>query len=130
MTKLLYIANIRLPTEKAHGLQIMQNCEAFADTGAEVELWVARRTNTPEMKAIADVWAHYGVKRNFIVRRIPCIDLLPLVPGRNDLLARLIFQLQQSTFLLMVLLRVLFTGADVYRSEERRVGKECRTWWL
>jgi glycosyltransferase involved in cell wall biosynthesis len=118
MTKLLYIANIRLPTEKAHGLQIMQNCEAFADAGTQVELWVARRSNRLEMKAIADVWAHYGVKRNFIVRRIPCIDLLPLVPGRNDLLARLIFQLQQSTFLLMVLLRALFTGADVYYSRD------------
>jgi hypothetical protein len=29
--KLLYCANIRVPTEKAHGLQIVQYCEAFAD---------------------------------------------------------------------------------------------------
>jgi len=31
--KLIYIANIRLPTEKAHGLQIMKMCEAFANYG-------------------------------------------------------------------------------------------------
>ncbi len=36
--KILYIANIRLPTEKAHGIQIMKMCEAFAHAGAEVEL--------------------------------------------------------------------------------------------
>ena len=50
--KLLYLANIRLPTEKAHGLQIMQNCEAFADVGAEVTLWCARRVNTPELRNV------------------------------------------------------------------------------
>jgi len=116
--KLLYIANIRLPTEKAHGLQIVQNCEAFTDAGVDVELWVARRINTPEMNAIRDVWAHYGVNRNFTIRRIPCIDLMPLVPGRNDLVARLIFQIQQGTFILMVLLRALFTGVDVYYSRD------------
>ena len=65
MPKLLYLANIRLPTEKAHGLQIMQNCEAFTDAGAEVRLWVARRVNTAEMAAVKDVWAHYGVQPKF-----------------------------------------------------------------
>jgi glycosyltransferase involved in cell wall biosynthesis len=116
--KLLYIANIRMPTEKAHGLQIAQNCEAFADAGAEVELWVARRVNTTELDAVQDIWAHYGVKRNFTLRRIPCIDLLPLVPNRNDWLARLIFHFQQWTFMFMVLLRAPFTGADIYYSRD------------
>ena len=39
MPKLLYLANIRLPTEKAHGLQIMQNCEAFAEAVKLVNVW-------------------------------------------------------------------------------------------
>ena len=47
---LLYISLMRLPTEKAHGLQIMQNCEAFANAGCDVTLWVARRWNTREMR--------------------------------------------------------------------------------
>lgn len=116
--KLLYIANIRLPTEKAHGLQIMQNCEAFADTGAEVALWVARRVNTAELRGVQDVWQHYGVNRNFGLRRIPCLDLLPLVPGRNDRLAKLIFYLQQGTFVLIALLCAIFARADVYYSRD------------
>ncbi|MBI5671083.1 MAG: glycosyltransferase family 4 protein [Chloroflexi bacterium] len=118
MTRLLYIANLRLPTEKAHGLQIMQNCEALADAGADVTLWAARRVNTPEMNAIPDPWAHYGVKRNFRLRRVPCLDLLWLVPERNDRLAQLIFHLQQWTFTLAALLGALFTRADIYYSRD------------
>jgi len=116
--KLLYIANMRFPTEKAHGLQIMQNCEAFADAGADVTLWVTRRFNTPQMRAIADPWAYYGVKRNFTVRRLPCIDLMPLTAEQNNWAAKLIFFLQSGTFALVALLMALFTPADVYYSRD------------
>lgn len=115
MTTLLYIANVRLPTEKAHGLQIMQNCEAFADAGAQVTLWIPRRVNSQDT---SDVWAYYGVKRNFGLRRIPCIDLLPFVPGRNDRLAKGLFYIQQITFTLMVLLYAVFTQVDIYYSRD------------
>jgi glycosyltransferase involved in cell wall biosynthesis len=115
---LLYIANIRIPTEKAHGLQIMQNCEAFAEAGAAVRLWVTRRINTAEMQGVSDPFAHYGVQPRFRLERLPTLDLLPLVPGRTDALARLIFYLQQGTFLLVALLRSLFAGADVIYSRD------------
>lgn len=118
MTRLIYVANIRLPTEKAHGLQITQNCEAFAAAGADVELWAANRFNTPEMQAIPDLYTHYGVARNFTVRRLPTLDLLPLVPERTDALARVIFYVQLLTFTLSALLRLLFTPADVIYSRD------------
>ena len=35
MTRLLFLANARLPTEKAHGYQIAQMCEALAFAQAE-----------------------------------------------------------------------------------------------
>lgn len=116
--KLLYIANIRLPTERAHGLQIVQNCEAFADAGAEVSLWIARRVNTAELRAVRDVWSHYGVKRNFALRRLFCIDLLPLVPGRTDQIAQLMFGLQLATFTLVVLIASLFSDVDIFYSRD------------
>lgn len=118
MTKLLYIANVRLPTEKAHGLQIMQNCEAFADSGAEVRLWTAHRVNTPELRGIQDIWKHYGVKHNFTRRTVPCIDLISIVPDRADWVAKLLFHLQQTTFVLVALIGVLFQQADIYYSRE------------
>lgn len=112
---LIYVANIRMPTEKAHGLQIMQNCEAFADAKpfaearADVQLWVARRVNTDEMQSVPDPFAHYGVKQNFTLRYLRCVDLLSWVPNRSDLLAKLIFGLQSLTFTLSVLFAALFT---------------------
>lgn len=117
MMRLLYLANMRLPTEKAHGLQIMQNCEAFAEAGAEVRLWVARRANTPELAAINDVWAYYGVRQQFSLRRLPCIDLL-LFASAHRVLMQAAFYVQQITYTLVALIAALFTRADVYYSRD------------
>ncbi|MCY4062436.1 MAG: glycosyltransferase family 4 protein [Chloroflexi bacterium] len=113
MPKLLYISLMRLPTEKAHGLQIMQNCEAFADAGCDVTLWVARRWNTREMRRIADPYAYYGVRANFKVRRIPCIDIFPLFPA-DSAGARVAFYILQLSYALVSLLLLLVTRADIY----------------
>ncbi|MEO8397484.1 MAG: glycosyltransferase, partial [Chloroflexota bacterium] len=106
---------------KAHGLQIMQNCEAFADAGTEVTLWVARRFNTPELRAVRDVWGHYGVKRNFELRRLPCIDLLALVPGQSGWVAQVMFQIEVWTFALAALVRAIFSHADVIYSRDETI---------
>lgn len=116
MTRLVYIANVRIPTEKAHGLQITQNCEAFADAGADVALWVARRFNTSDMQQVEDVFAHYGVKKNFTLRRLFTLDLMPLVPERTDPVARAIFYLQLWSFVFSATLRLLFVRPDVVYS--------------
>ncbi len=119
--RLLYLANIRLPTEKAHGLQIVQNCEAFAEAGAEVTLWAARRVNTPELRDVGDVWAHYGSRRNFKLRRLPSLDLIWLVPNRTDRVAQVVFWVQWVTFTLAALISALFVRADVYYSRDQLV---------
>ncbi len=111
--KLFYLANIRMPTEKAHGLQIMQNCEAFAQNGAQVTLYAAQRVNTPELRAVRDVHAHYGVAPNFAVRRVPCLDLFIL--GRAH---QLVFGIQAATYTLMLLALLLFRRAEVYYSRD------------
>jgi glycosyltransferase involved in cell wall biosynthesis len=128
MTRLLYIANVRLPTEKAHGLQITQMCEAFADAGADVSLWVAARINTPEMNTITDLYAHYGVKRDFRLRRLPTLDLLPLVPDRTDTIARAIFYLQLLTFMLSTAIALVFVRADVIYTRDPRIARLAN--WL
>jgi glycosyltransferase involved in cell wall biosynthesis len=70
--KLVYIANVRLPTEKAHGAQIMKTCEALADCGVETELMIpGRRTHINE-----DPFTYYGVRQNFRIMTIPVPDLI------------------------------------------------------
>ena len=68
--KLLYIAHARLPTEKAHGLQIVKMCEAFADAGADVTLVAPARINPIDQ----DLFLYYRVTRNFTVRFIPVFN--------------------------------------------------------
>jgi len=117
MPKLLYISMMRIPTEKAHGLQIMQNCEAFADAGYELTLWVSRRWNTRQMRQIKDPFAYYGVNPNFTIRYLPCLDLFPLFPP-DSRGARLAFYLLLLSYALVMTALLLMTRADVYYSRE------------
>lgn len=70
--KILYIANIRLPTEKAHGIQIIKTCEAFARALHSVELVVPTRKNT-----ITDsTFSYYGVKKIFKITKLRAPDFV------------------------------------------------------
>jgi glycosyltransferase involved in cell wall biosynthesis len=91
---LYYIANARMPTESAHGVQIAKMCEAFARAGAQVTLLVPRRRNTEAQ----DVFTAYGVERNFSVEYLPTIDLPLWLPGA--------FMLQTFVFATAALLRL------------------------
>lgn len=69
-SKIYYIANIRIPTEKAHGVQIMKTCEAFSNQGQSVELVATKRTTGIK----DDPFQYYGVKRNFKITKLWCLD--------------------------------------------------------
>lgn len=117
MRKLHYVSLTRLPTERAHGLQIMQNCEAFAAAGNDVTLWVSRRWNTAGMRRIADPYAYYGVERNFRIRRLPCLDLFPLFPT-DSAGARFAFYVLSLSYALAMLLALPLFRADVIYSRD------------
>lgn len=118
--RLLYVANARIPTEKAHGLQIMHNCEAFADNGADVTLWTARRANVPELRHVDDPWAYYGVRRNFELHHVPCLDV-QLWANDRPVLRTAAYLLQTATFLIALSVWALIHRADVYYSRELAV---------
>ena len=69
---LQYLAFIRLPTEKAHGLQIMKTCEALAKEGHSVELVVpGRKTDIEE-----DAFSYHGSAKNFKITRLHSPDFV------------------------------------------------------
>ena len=70
--KMLYIANVRLPTEKAYGIQIMKMCEASSLAGTEVTLVIPTRAN-PEFNGV-NPFDYYGVKKSFALQRIKMLD--------------------------------------------------------
>lgn len=68
--RILYAAAIRLPTEKAHGAQIMHTCEALARVGATVDLATpGRATDVSESP-----FAYYGVTENFTLSALSVPD--------------------------------------------------------
>ena len=72
--RILYIASARIPTEKAHGIQIMQMCSAFSALGHTLTLVVPRRHNF-----ITDSpFIYYAVPKNFTIQYLPAMDTVSL----------------------------------------------------
>jgi glycosyltransferase involved in cell wall biosynthesis len=122
--KLLYAAFVRLPTEKAHGAQIVHSCAALAEQGVEVTLALpGRRSAITE-----DVFSYYGVKDTFILLRLKVPDFLRL--GRAGFLLSSIF------FAWRLSRQVRKGGYDVVYSRDkavlvalRRINPRLRLVW-
>jgi glycosyltransferase involved in cell wall biosynthesis len=105
--KILYISNSRLPTEKAHGVQIMKTCEALAQAGHQVTLTTTNRNNTLK----EDPFDYFNVKRIFTIRKIPSLDFVPY--GKWG------FLIQSFSFALCTTLFTLFHDYDVVYSRDQ-----------
>jgi len=76
--KLIYIANARLPTEKAHGYQICKMCEAFAQNSLEVLLLHPSRHQPNSRLQTASVFNYYGIAPAFKIETLPNWDVVRL----------------------------------------------------
>lgn len=109
--RLIYITNSRIPTTKAHGFQIMKMCEAFANAGADVELWLPRRFN-PIKETMFD---YYGIRGIFTVKKIPVIDLIPL----SGLLGAFANFIESMSFAIFNIWRLSKTDFDIIYSRDQ-----------
>lgn len=130
--KLIYIVNARIPTEKAHGVQIMKSCEAFAREGVDLELWVPDR----ETPIAQDIFDFYGVERIFVIKRIKSFDAFRF----EKYLGSLSFWLQSVCFLIKLASTrlppdtfVYTRNADIawlFSRKGNRVAYEAHQWPL
>nr|MBA3284713.1 hypothetical protein [Nitrosopumilus sp.]MBA3551083.1 hypothetical protein [Patescibacteria group bacterium] len=104
--KIIYIANTRIPTEKAHGYQIVQVCSELVCAGASMELWVPSRKNSVSQ----DAFCYYGIKKNFEIIYISSIDFFRF----EKLLGKLTYYFQSLGFLFSLMLKSLPKDAVVY----------------
>ncbi len=74
--KMIYLANARIPTEKAHGLQIMKMCEAFKNEGVDLELVVANRKDN-QLEDI-EPFEYYGIKNKFRIKKLWLLDIVAM----------------------------------------------------
>src|SRR5215475_9505506 len=76
--KIVYIANARLPTEKAHGYQISKMCEALALNDVEVLLLHPRRYQVEQAQRLHSIFDYYGIRLVFTVKTSANWDVVPL----------------------------------------------------
>lgn len=106
MKNIYYVANVRIPTERAHGIQIVKTCEAFANQGFSVELIVPLR----QVFVVENPFQYYGVKDNFKIKKLWCLDL-----ARFGYLG---FWFQMITFAWGLFWYVLFKKGVFYTRDE------------
>lgn len=76
MKKLAYVAHIRIPSETARTIQIAKMCEAFSESGYNVELICPFRIQiNPELRK-KDPFDYYNLKNKFKIRKMPNPDLV------------------------------------------------------
>lgn len=84
--RIAYVADMRMPSERAHGLQAMHTCAALAAAGAAVTFYHPWRRQSPALRG-ADPFAYYGLEPTFRLRRLPHFDPHLLQPVPHRLLA-------------------------------------------
>lgn len=107
--KILFLVNARLPTEKAHGLQVIKTIEAFLQQGIECEMILPQRHNTITKS----------------IREFYPVDDLPKIRVIKNSLAwletkakRIYFSLQPIVFQTQAFFIGLSSNADVLFSRE------------
>ena len=138
--KMYYVANARMPSEKAHGIQLAKMCEAFIEQGVELTLVVPavgrhfsekhrmlRRTQHLSEKVLGTgehpvlgrkvlantLREYYGLRVKVPVARLPVLNVFPSASWGFTLRA---FSFALSSFLYMLLKRLRHgrDGAVVY----------------
>ena len=113
MKKIVYIANLRLPTEKAYGIQIAKMCEAFASQDMDVTLAYPSRKNLEK----GDIFSYYSLKNNFRVMKIGTRDFY--LPGFLDKIAFFIKNYFSAKALIKESLK---ENADIYYTRDELVA--------
>lgn len=109
--RLIYLSGSRLPNPMAHGVQITQNCEAFAAAGHDVRLWYARQG---VLAGAADLYTFYGVPKTFKARKLPCLNLHTWIDGKLPApIVALAFYLMLATFGIAAAIGARFARPDV-----------------
>ncbi len=106
---ILYIANVRMPSEKAHTIQIAKMLEAFSLAGNTVRLLIPRRKNYIQ----EDIFSYYNLKTKFIISYLP--NYLRFLETVHK---KLYFKWQRLLFNLTAFIQGLKAKEDVIYSRE------------
>jgi len=98
---LLYVCTARIPGEKAHSIQIVRTCRAFAEAGCYTYLITPRKDQPIEKLGKVRFEDFYGFNPNFTILKAPSIDLLKI--GSLERITHKILSLSASLSILPLL---------------------------
>lgn len=127
--RLTYIANARLPTEKAHGYQIIKMCEAFSHNDKQVELVYPFRFQPSGFNVIDNIYRQYSVSRSFKMTRLFSLDTIFLagkLPRRFQPLIHLLL-IQAFSYAIRASLYLRRNWSD---QESILFGRDEYTFWV
>lgn len=125
MTRLAYIANIRLPTEKAHGFQICKMCDAFASVCTAVTLYHPHRKQTAALEGMQprDAFAYYNIASTFAIETVPALfDVIAHEQHLPRRLVRVVRRLQERRFTQQSGRAAAAQGATLYYTRDFEVA--------
>ncbi len=119
--ELAYLANIRLPTEKAHGFQICKMCEAFALQNTAVSLYHPKRYQSAALngKIGQDSFDYYGIQPNFNIHTTPNLDIIRLETLLPRKLYRGAYQVHAALWAKLSARRI---NADIYYTRDFEIA--------
>ncbi len=132
MPKIYFIANARIPTEKAHGKQIMKTCEALARQKVQVELWLPHRKQLDQL-ANQDPFAYYGCDNSFIIKTLPVLDFLKISGNWPSFLQTAVYFLEEFSFLVSLTAKMpsesLIYTRSMTAAAVLKLFKKCRVYY-
>ena len=111
--KIKYIANARMPTEKAHGLQIISMCNEFAKQNIDVELIAPNRFN----KIKESINSFYGTEIYFNIKKVFCIDTIPIIKDWLPRFIRIFLLWIEKVSFFLICLKFLDNNPIIYTRE-------------
>lgn len=92
--RILYVANVRVPSTRAHSLQISKTIEALLALNLQLKLVIPKRGKSLNC-SLKDF---YGLKTEVLKEEITCLDLMPLTNGILSFLKPFSFQIASWSF--------------------------------
>jgi glycosyltransferase involved in cell wall biosynthesis len=120
--KIYYIANMRVPTEKAHGYQIFQMCQSFLNADLDVELVIPSRNNTNELKNNKDVKSYYNLDKVPSIKKLFSIDLISKTTGKGQIFSNLFHSLTFAVSLILYFLLKSPKNCSIYLRDPILLG--------
>jgi glycosyltransferase involved in cell wall biosynthesis len=122
--KLIYIANARLPTENAHGFQIVKMCEAFVQNGVQVVLMHPFRYQ-PDLLKGQSIFEYYSVPSVFETRTLSNIDVIRIERLFPRVVFTPLFFIHALLWGLHAALKAQREGADLFYTRDAAIA-----YWL